>query len=94
MTLNRSKIILISVGLLLMIPLVAMQFTTEVNWSFLDFVAMGILLLVCGFSINFILQKTQTKITKIIAVGFCLLLFFLIWAELAVGIFGTPFAGN
>ena len=29
------------VGLLLLIPLIAMQLTDEVNWSFYDFIIMG-----------------------------------------------------
>jgi len=31
---------------------------------------------------------------RILFIGILVLMFLLIWAELAVGIFGTPFAGN
>jgi hypothetical protein len=79
---------------LLLIPFIAMQFTNEVNWSFFDFVVAGILLLTTALVIEFSFRKiTNTKHRIIIAIIIFLSLF-LIWAELAVGIFGTPFAGN
>jgi dipeptide/tripeptide permease len=92
---NKSqKNILIVVAILLSIPLIAMQFTDEVSWIILDFVVMGILLL----SIGFICELTIRKVSKIkprIAICITILVvFLLIWAELAVGIFGTPFAGS
>ncbi len=92
---NKSqKNILIVVAILLSIPLIAMQFTDEVSWTILDFVVMGILLL----SIGFICELTIRKVNKIkhrIAICITILVvFLLIWAELAVGIFGTPFAGS
>jgi hypothetical protein len=31
---------------------------------------------------------------RILIIGLILILFLLVWAELAVGIFGTPFAGS
>ena len=92
---NKSqKNILIVVAILLSIPLIAMQFTDEVSWTILDFVVMGILLL----SIGFICELTIRKVSKVkhrIAICITILVvFLLIWAELAVGIFGTPFAGS
>ncbi|MCA4895635.1 MAG: hypothetical protein ING84_11575 [Cytophagales bacterium] len=91
---NRLVIILISVGILLFIPLIAMQFTEEVKWTFFDFIAMGTLLLITGVILEVVLRKvTQTKYRIL----FCVLVigaFLLIWAELAVGIFGTPLAGH
>jgi dipeptide/tripeptide permease len=92
---NKSqKNILIVVAILLSIPLIAIQFTDEVSWTILDFVVMGILLL----SIGFICELTIRKVSKIkhrIAICITILVvFLLIWAELAVGIFGTPFAGS
>ena len=74
--------ILYIVGLLLLIPLIAMQLTNEVNWSFFDFIIMGGMLTITGLLIGIILIVTIVMI------------FFLIWAELAVGLFGTTFAGD
>jgi hypothetical protein len=91
---KRLTIILISAGILLLIPLIAMQFTEEVNWTFFDFIVMGTLLLITGTILEVVLRKvTQTKYRILL----CVLVmgaFVLIWAELAVGIFGTPLAGH
>ena len=91
---QRLTAVLISVGGLLLIPLIAMQFTPEVNWTFIDFVVAGVLLLCTGLVLEFILRKTIPLRQKVIYCTFVLLILFLIWAELAVGIFGTPFAGS
>ena len=86
--------IFITVAILLLIPFVAMQFTEEVDWGILDFVVMGFLLLSVGLAIEFVLRKVKTTEYRLLLCGGILLAFFLIWAELAVGIFGTPFAGS
>lgn len=91
---KRLIIILALVPLLLLIPLIAMQFTNEVDWGIFDFVVMGILLSATGLLIEFVLRKVHTNLNRIIICGGVLFVFFLIWAELAVGIFGTPFAGS
>jgi hypothetical protein len=91
---KRLICIVLAVTFLLLIPFIAMQFTDEVNWSLLDFVVMGILLLGTGFIYEFVL-RTVKKTTHRIAICAAILVgFLLIWAELAVGIFGTPFAGS
>ena len=81
---NILKIALITVGLLL-IPLIAMQFTSEVNWTLSDFVIMGVLLFVTGLLIDFAVRKMGKYRTwgVIVIVG----LFLWLWAELAVGVF-------
>ncbi len=81
-------------AMLLLIPLVAMQFTTEVNWSPFDFLLMGILLLGVIILIEVVMRLFKTSLHRIIFVAAVLLFFLLVWAELAVGIFGTPFAGS
>jgi len=86
--------ILLTVGLLLLIPLIAMQFTDEVNWTLPDFIAAAVLLPGTGLLCEFVLKKvkkTKYRIAICLAILAALLL---IWAELAVGIFGTPFAGS
>ncbi|RLJ80155.1 hypothetical protein [Pedobacter alluvionis] len=97
-TLNSSKlrmIIILSVtAFLLVIPLVAMQFTDEVDWTLPDFVTAGILLLSTGLAIELVIRNLKAGALRTIFLVVILLLLFLIWAELAVGIFGTPFAGN
>lgn len=91
---TRLKIILASAVILLLAPLVAMQFTHEVNWDIIDFAVMGILLFGTGFLCEFVMRKVKSVKNRIVLCAAVLLMFFLIWAELAVGVFGTPFAGS
>lgn len=86
--------ILLAVTALLLIPFTAMKFTNEVDWSLSDFIIMGILLLSVGLTFEFILRKVKTTKQRIVFAIALFLVFFLIWAELAVGIFGSPFAGS
>lgn len=94
MKINRLLIIVLIVGALLLIPFIAMQFSTEVVWTASDFVIMGILLLGTGLLIDLVLRKVSSTPKQIIICGIVLAVFLLIWAELAVGVFGTPFAGS
>ncbi len=91
---KRLTVTLLSIPLALLIPLVAMQFTPEVNWTLIDFVVMGFLLTGVAVVIEFVLRYVKKKEYKLGLILIILLLFLLVWAELAVGIFGTPFAGN
>jgi len=77
-----------------MIPLLAMQFTEDVNWSIFDFVVMGFLLLFFSLLIDVTMKKVKNENVKILYVVLTILIFFLIWAELAVGIFDSQFAGD
>lgn len=74
--------------------MVAMQFTFEVNWSPFDFLVMAVLLLITGVVCELVLRRFKTFKSRVLICGTVLLSFFLIWAELAVGIFGCPFAGS
>jgi hypothetical protein len=91
---TRVTIIFGIVGLILLIPLIAMQFTKEVKWDIFDFVVMGTLLLITGLAIELVTRKLKSTYIKIGLALIILIMFLLIWAELAVGIFGTPFAGS
>ena len=91
---KRLIIIVLTSTIILLLPLIAMQFTNDVNWTLLDFVIAGSLLLGTGLGIELVMRKTK-NIKSRIAISLVLLLFlFLVWAELAVGIFGTPISGN
>ena len=92
---NKRLIAIVGIViLLLLIPLIAMQFTDEVNWGLFDFVIAGAMLLGTGILCELVLRKIKKIKLKIIICLAILALLFLIWAELAVGIFGTPFSGN
>lgn len=94
MSTKRIKIILFIVTMLLLIPFVAMQFTEEVNWKVGDFVVAGFLLLTTGFLCELVLRKVTKMSFRIVLCMTILVFLFLIWAELAVGIFGTNFSGS
>ncbi len=79
--------ILLTVALLLLIPLIAMEFTDEVNWTLLDFIAAGVLLLATGLMCELVLRKVKKTKHRIAICLAILAMLLLIWAELAVGIF-------
>ncbi|SFN94655.1 hypothetical protein SAMN04487989_10711 [Bizionia echini] len=91
---KRKIISVVITMILLAIPLVAMQFTTEVNWKLSDFIVAGILVLGTLLMTDYILQKTKRKNIRIGLIGLMILIFITVFIELAVGILGTPFAGN
>lgn len=79
---------------ILMVPLVAMQFTSEVKWNFFDFVVIGTLLVGTGLLLVLASRKIKKANHRVAVIFGLLVALLLIWAELAVGIFGTPFAGS
>lgn len=91
---KRLVFIFCSIVTLLLIPLIAMQFTTEVNWEPNDFVIAGTLLFGTATMVELILRKTISKRLKLVLIIITIALLALIWMELAVGIVGTPFAGS
>lgn len=91
---KRLTAILISAFALLLVPLIGMIFTNEINWNTFDFIVAGILLCGTGLILEFILRKTKNKRNRIFLVAGLFLALILIWAELAVGIFGTVIAGS
>jgi hypothetical protein len=96
-TINQNKrlvtILAIAIAILF-IPLIAMNLTNEVNWSVFDFIVVGVLLVGTGLALEFILRKIKTLKYRIILGILLFVVLFIIWAELAVGIFGTPIAGS
>jgi len=91
---KRLIAILTAVVILLLIPFVAMQFTDEVNWTLLDFVAAGVLLLGTGLLCELVMRKVKSIKHRMLICGAVFFALSLIWVELAVGLFGTPFAGS
>ena len=91
---NRLIYIVLGVLILLLILLIAMQFTGEVNWTLLDFAVAGALLLGTGLICELVIRKTNKIQYRIAICAALLVVLILIWAELAVGIFGTPLSGR
>jgi len=76
-------------GSLLLLPLIAMQFTNEVNWTGLDFLVMGAMLTVaCGC--YEIATRMSGNLWYRIGAGIGIIgSFLLVWINLAVGIIGA-----
>lgn len=91
---KRLMGIVLAIPVLLLIPLIANQFTDGEGWSSFDFIVAGVLLLGTGLLCELVLRLVKKPGQRLIIVGVILLALFLVWAELAVGIFGTPFAGS
>ncbi len=85
---NRRLIIIVLISaVLLLIPLIVMQFTTEINWNLFDFIIAGVILLGTGLMCELVIRKVTKIKYRIIICTALLVVLFLIWAELAVGIF-------
>lgn len=81
---SRFTYVIIGLCCLLVIPFVAQQFTSEIRWSLGDFILAGLLLFLLGFFLDLISYNTQlNKLWLLLPI----VVFVLIWAELAVGIF-------
>ncbi|WP_367174834.1 hypothetical protein [uncultured Chryseobacterium sp.] len=91
---QRSIAIYATALTILAIPLIGMQFTNEINWSGFDFLIAGILLFTTAFVIDFIMTKVKMESKRFLYIAAAVIVLILLWAELAVGIFGSPFAGN
>ena len=81
-------------ALMLSIPFVARWFTDEVAWSRADFFIAGLLLFGSGLVLQFIVKKLVNPKIRVITGIATVAVLLLIWAELAVGIAGTSFAGS
>lgn len=85
---NILYIALVTV-LILLIPLVAMQFTDEVNWNLFDFVLMGVVLFGVGLAYELIGRRSKKTVYRAaFAVGLAGA-FLLFWVNGAVGIIGS-----
>jgi len=96
MTIQNKRLtgILLTVALLLLIPFTAMQFTGEVKWTLFDFIVAAVLLAGTGLLCELVLRKVKKMGHRIALCAMLLTALLLVWLELAVGIFGTPFAGQ
>ena len=91
---KRLKIMLICILGLLLLPFIAMQFTSEVNWTVFDFTLAAVLLSATALCCDWVWRKVKNSNTKIIICAVILLLMVIVWAEMAVGIFDSPIGGN
>jgi hypothetical protein len=82
-----AGLVVLGTALLLLVPLVAMQFTSEVAWSGSDFVAAAVMLLSAGLGYVAVAARLRARRQRLIAGGVALFALLTVWAELAVGIF-------
>jgi len=79
---------------MLLVPLVAMQFTSEVKWTSEDFLAMAILLVAASCTRIVLIRVLYTrglnskKVRALVTLA-VISVFFLVWLALAVGIGGN-----
>lgn len=76
-------------GTLLLLPWIAMQFTTEVDWTGFDFLVFGAMLLTACIGCEIAVRASRShayRLAAAIAVGTG---FLLVWINLAVGIIGS-----
>lgn len=91
-TLIESKNVirpLLGTAIILLIPLIAMQFSDQVHWTRSDFIAAGIVLFGFGFLYEMVLRHVHSQNQRFIIGVLLAVAFLYLWAELAVGIFTT-----
>lgn len=77
--------VVLATGLILLAPLIAMQFMDGVNWTVSDFAVAGVLLLGTGL-ISVLAATKLPRYRVVIGIALAAALLWL-WAELAVGVF-------
>lgn len=86
---NKKNIlrIVILTALILLIPFIAMQFSSEMKWDLADFNTAGALLLGAGLIYELLVSKISNEQRKrAFTIGLVVALL-MTWAQLAVGIF-------
>ncbi len=74
-------------ALALLAPLVAMQFTRDIDWTGSDFLFAGVLLIGGGALIELTLASVKRRSLALTVCAAVVLAVLLIWAEGAVGVF-------
>lgn len=99
MTISKLKIrllikVLLTTLVFLLIPLVLTLTVSDFNWDVFDFVVGGMLIFSFGIFLTMLWKSKKSRRQKQIFFWIGIVVLFLIWMELAVGIFGIPFSGN
>ncbi len=68
-------------------PLIAMQFTSEVDWDAFDFIFAAMLLGAIGIAFEFSTRMISGPLAKLAVMSLVVGLVLIVWAEAAVGIF-------
>ncbi len=80
---NTRAIVIVAAALsLLLVPFIAMKFTNEVNWTALDFITMGVMLICTGIGVEIALRIVKVTWMKAVAVACVLFAFVVVWGAL------------
>lgn len=90
----RLTYLISGAAVLLALPAIAMIFTDDVKWSVFDFIVAAGLLGGTVLGIELIMRKVTTTFGRLVLIAAALTIVAMVWVELAVGIFGSPVAGN
>jgi len=93
-TKQKSTFIFAAPALLMAVAFLGNLFVEGWNWSPFDFIIATVLLFGTAFFVNLVASSKKNFPSKLIICSVILLVLMLVWAELAVGIFGSPFAGS
>lgn len=82
----RRVLLWASAALLLLLPVIAMRLTSEINWGPVDFLTFGSMLVLLCLAIEISFRLARKRGNAILAATLAGLVFLLVWAELAIGI--------
>jgi hypothetical protein len=85
---------LIFTGLFLLAAVLFNIIYTDADWGIADYLVAGMLLLTAGFLYETAGGRIKNRNIKLLIGLVIIIVFIAIWIELAVGIFGTRFAGD
>ena len=91
---NFQKMYLITFGFVLSIILLFNIISDEFDWNLFDFIILFIMMILAGASFEFVSRIIKNEKNQKILFVIIIFSFLLIWAELGVGIFNSPFAGD
>ena len=77
---------LLTIASILLAPLIAMQFSTEVQWTAEDFIIAAILLSSFALLIEFLIRKKQQGKRRTVLILLAILTLLFLWGEMAVGL--------
>ena len=75
----------VGTGLLLLVPLIAMQFTSEVDWGPGDFVVAACLLFIAGTGMALAWRHTMHTAHRVVLVGLLALALATVWGRVGRG---------
>ena len=88
-TLKSVVLVAVATAVLLLVPLLAMRFTGEVQWTALDFAVAGAMLFGAGLSFVLLARGARNIAYRLAAAIAVMAALMLVWGNLAVGLIGS-----